>query len=147
MGGENSKNSKQEESEGRSSKTTTRNERPKETREQCNAVKALLFNVDGQAAQSSTRETSVSGRTSKERATATNADSKGNEKKGKRVSVGNRKKHQNGTVIDAEKSHVNKAGKGRSSSVTASKKSTASSPAIIIDAPQDPHLTDLSSEG
>merc|ERR1712013_252387 len=69
--GENSKNSKQKESEGRSSKTTTRNERPKETREQCNAVKALLFNVDGQTAQSSTRETSASGRTSRERATTT----------------------------------------------------------------------------
>ena len=49
------KNSKQKESAGRSSKSTTRNERPKETREQCNAVKALLFNVDGQTAQSSTR--------------------------------------------------------------------------------------------
>ena len=40
------------------------------------------------------------------------------------------------SVVDAEKSHVNKGGKGSSSSVTANKKSTASSPAIIIDAPQ-----------
>merc|ERR1712013_601305 len=66
--------SKENEKKGkrvRSSKTTTRNERPKETREQCNAVKALLFNVDGQTAQSSTRETSASGRTSRERATTT----------------------------------------------------------------------------